>query len=78
MSCSIYCLGDTLGERFISAIAVRPMQRTFPSSAFLLPYVTPWSWKADFPFIITPTKNYTAMDIAEFAQVLILRKLYIG
>lgn len=54
---------------FISAISVRPMQRTFPSSAFLLPYVTSWTWAADFPFIITPKRNYTAMDIADFAKV---------
>ena len=61
--------GDTLGERFISALSVRPMQRTFPSSAFLLPYATDYFWDDDFPFIITPERNYTISDVAQLSQV---------
>ncbi|XP_067929770.1 lysosomal phospholipase A and acyltransferase-like [Watersipora subatra] len=64
----LFVSGDTLGERFISAISVRPMQRTFPSSAFLLPYATEHFWPTNYPFIITPQRNYSATDIDALAE----------
>ena len=61
--------GDTLGERFVSALSVRRMQRTFPSSAFLLPYSAPHFWADDYPFIITHNRTYGIKDIPVLAKV---------
>lgn len=59
-----YLLGDNLDEKVINPLVVRPAQRTYPSSAFLMPSDTYWS--ANEVLIITPKKNYTVSDFDEF------------
>ena len=49
--------GDNFDEYVISPISVRVAQRTYPSSAFLLPNNKYWG--ADEVILTTPDKNYT-------------------
>ncbi|PIK61798.1 putative group XV phospholipase A2-like [Apostichopus japonicus] len=60
----LFASGDNLDEKVINPLVVRPAQRTYPSSAFLMPSDTYWS--ANEVLIITPKKNYTVSDFDEF------------
>lgn len=75
---SCYITGDALGERFISALSVRRMQRTFPSSAFLIPYAGPHFWDDDFPFVITPKRNYSISNLPTLAKVILFYTWILG
>ncbi|CAH8573336.1 unnamed protein product [Schistosoma turkestanicum] len=56
--------GDNFGVFLRSPLSYRPVQRTLPSVAFLLPDSRLWS--PTEPLIITPTTNYTAHDYERF------------
>ncbi|CAH8611121.1 unnamed protein product [Schistosoma mattheei] len=56
--------GDNFGVFLRSPLSFRPVQRTLPSLAFLLPDSRLWSPKE--PLIITPTTNYSAHDYERF------------
>ncbi|RTG91211.1 lysophospholipase III [Schistosoma bovis] len=57
-------VGDNFGVFLRSPLSFRPVQRTLPSLAFLLPDSRLWSPKE--PLIITPTTNYSAHDYERF------------
>ncbi|KAF7257476.1 hypothetical protein EG68_05276 [Paragonimus skrjabini miyazakii] len=56
--------GDNFGIYIRSPVSFRPVQRSLPSTAFLLP--DPRLWPPSEPLIITPTVNYSAHDYEEF------------
>lgn len=60
----LFASGDNLDERVINPLSVRPAQRTYPSSAFLMPSDKYWS--ADEILVQTPKKNYTVKNYDEF------------
>lgn len=52
---------------FEKDIWTRELQRTFPSSVWLLPYPSD-TWTREEVIVVTPTKNYTAWDYRELFQ----------
>ncbi|KAH8863975.1 Phosphatidylcholine-sterol acyltransferase [Schistosoma japonicum] len=56
--------GDNFGVFLRSPLSFRPVQRTLPSLAFLLPDSRLWS--PTEPIIMTPTTNYSAHDYERF------------
>ncbi|KAF6773456.1 hypothetical protein AHF37_07282 [Paragonimus kellicotti] len=56
--------GDNFGIYIRSPVSFRPVQRSLPSTAFLLP--DPRLWPPSEPLIITPNVNYSAHDYEEF------------
>ncbi|CAH8612104.1 unnamed protein product [Heterobilharzia americana] len=56
--------GDNFGMFIRSPLSFRPVQRTLPSLAFLLPDSRLWS--SSEPLIVTPTANYSAHDYERF------------
>ena len=60
-----YASGYNLKIPILSARDMRPVQRSAPSSAWLMP--TPRDWSSE-PIIITSTKNYTANDYETFFE----------
>nr|CAH8868916.1 unnamed protein product [Trichobilharzia regenti] len=56
--------GDNFGMFIRSPLSFRPVQRTLPSLAFLLP--DPRLWSPLEPLIVTPTTNYSAHDYERF------------
>ena len=53
-------LGDNFGSYVLSQYAMKQIQMTFPSSAWLLPNQN--FWAKDDVFVSTPSKNYTIND----------------
>ena len=45
-------------------IAVRPIERSFPSDYWLLPLPTNTAWNKSVTVVTTPTKSYTAWDLS--------------
>ena len=65
-----YITGDNLGVFVVNPLTARPMQRSMPSSAWLMPYNTLWN---DTEVLVsTPKNNYTVKDYKKFFQVDIL------
>ncbi|XP_018644325.1 phosphatidylcholine-sterol acyltransferase (lecithin-cholesterol acyltransferase)/ Phospholipase A [Schistosoma mansoni] len=62
--CAAIFVGDNFGVFLRSPLSFRPVQRTLPSLAFLLPDSRLWS--PTEPLIITPTTNYSAHDYERF------------
>ncbi|XP_072013227.1 lysosomal phospholipase A and acyltransferase-like [Amphiura filiformis] len=60
----MFSSGDNFDEYVINAITVRPAQRTYPSSAFLLP--SSKYWDDDEVLMYTPKFNYTVNDYKKF------------
>ncbi|XP_070574884.1 lysosomal phospholipase A and acyltransferase-like [Ptychodera flava] len=60
----LYASGDDLGAFVVNPLAVRPAQRTFPSSAWLFPNDD--FWDPNEVLVSTPQKNYTMKDKKEY------------
>ncbi|XP_065841022.1 lysosomal phospholipase A and acyltransferase-like [Oscarella lobularis] len=58
-----YASGYNLKIPILSAHDMRPVQRSAPSSAWLMP--TPRDWSSE-PIVVTSTKNYTVNDYEAF------------
>lgn len=58
--------GDSLGQstHIIKPLEVRPLQRSIPSTAFLMPYDT--FWADDEILVYAPSANYTVKKYKEF------------
>ncbi len=59
--------GDNLGVFVVNPLTARPMQRSMPSSAFLMPYDTVWDEKEII--VTSPKRNYTVKDYKQFFVV---------
>lgn len=62
-----FASGDNLGVIVIPALTIRADERTFPSTAYLMP--SDKFWGPDEVLVETPDKNYTSNDLAEFFVV---------
>ena len=54
---------------YVSPLTLRPFQRTFSSSAFLMPYPDPsgeFGWRDDEVLVATPSRNYTVRNYEQF------------
>jgi hypothetical protein len=54
---------------YVSPLTLRPFQRTFSSSAFLMPYADPsgeFGWSDDEVLVATPSRNYTVRNYEQF------------
>jgi len=57
--------GDNLGVRIVfNPLQIRTLQRSLPSTAFLMPYDT--FWTPDEVLVYRPTVNYTVKDYEKF------------
>lgn len=56
--------GDSLDVPIVEPLAVRPEQRSMPSTAFLMP--SNRFWNASEPLVFTAERNYSVTDYAEF------------
>lgn len=56
--------GDNLGVIIVNTHAIRPQQRSMPSTAFLMPDIH--FWKPSEVLVVTPEKNYTVADYKQF------------
>ncbi|XP_055600411.1 phospholipase A2 group XV-like [Uranotaenia lowii] len=63
-SMKIYAAGDNLGSYFVSASAIRTMQVTTPSLAWLMP--NPLFWKPNDVLARTKSRTYTVGQLEEF------------
>ena len=64
-------IGDNLGTIIVNQHAVRPIQRSLPSTTFLFPYSDPtgtgtYGWRNEEVLIMTPHRNYTRLDYQQF------------
>ena len=58
--------GDNLGAIIVNPLTVRPMQRSFISSMWLMPYEDKEFWGPDEVLIYTGRKNYTVRNYNEY------------
>ena len=65
----IIASGDNVGIFIVNPLTLREMERSQPSSHFMLP-VLGEVWPQDYPIIITPKQNYSAYNIKEFYESL--------
>ena len=64
----IFITGDNLGVFVVNPLTARPMQRSMPSSAWLMPYETLWG---DSEILVSsPKQNYTVKDYKKFFEVI--------
>ncbi|XP_035678867.1 phospholipase A2 group XV-like [Branchiostoma floridae] len=74
----LYISGDNLGIYVVNPLSLRPEQRSFPSSAWMMP--SPLLWDTNEPLVFTPDRNYTIGDYAalfddlEYEQGWLMRK----
>ncbi|CAH1270757.1 PLA2G15 [Branchiostoma lanceolatum] len=62
----LYISGDNLGIYVVNPLVLRPEQRSFPSSAWMMPYES--LFDPNEPLVFTPDRNYTVRDYAAFFQ----------
>ena len=62
----MFVTGDDLDVFVVKALTVRPLQRSIPSSAWLLPYDT--FWDKDEVIATSPYGNYTVSNYKKFFQ----------
>ena len=56
--------------RFTTKIAIRPVERSFPSDYWLLPFYGDNMWNTSYPLVKTPSRSYTAQQIPEIINTL--------
>ena len=54
------CAGDSLGVKYVSDTKIRTVERSMPSTSWLMP--SPSFWGEDEVLVSTPRRNYTVND----------------
>lgn len=56
--------------RFTTKIAIRPVERSFASDYWLLPFYRDNTWNSSHPLVKTPSRSYTAQEIPDVINAL--------